>query len=179
MKKKILFFAAMAVLAIVVSGCGAKKTSDVETLSNNASDAPKVPMNSFAVSQEPVPQRTPTPVKPKEPVQAPTTPQISSSTPSVAVASSAPVSAPVPPAEQTVQIEIKDFSFNPAEVTVVVGSTVVWTNKDAISHDIKSNAFNSPLLDTGKTFEKKFTSAGTYDYNCGIHPSMTGKIIVK
>jgi len=42
-----------------------------------------------------------------------------------------------------------------------------------------SASFKSPLLSQGQTFAQKFTTAGTYDYNCSIHPSMKGKIIVK
>lgn len=160
MEKKILFFAMLAVVMLAVSGCGAKKPADNVELAPPASNKPSI--NSFSISQEPVPAKNPTPVKAPAPAANPAT----SSTPAV-------------DAVQTVQVEIKGFAFNPAELTVAVGSTVVWTNGDAISHDIKSASFNSPLLSTGQTFQQKFTTAGTYDYSCGIHPSMSGKITVK
>jgi plastocyanin/putative cell wall-binding protein len=76
-------------------------------------------------------------------------------------------------------ISIKDFTFNPAVLTISAGSTVVWTNNDAAAHNIKSSDFNSTDLAPGDTFEFKFEKTGTYNYSCGIHPAMTGQIIVK
>ncbi|HWQ89231.1 MAG TPA: cell wall-binding repeat-containing protein, partial [Desulfitobacteriaceae bacterium] len=76
-------------------------------------------------------------------------------------------------------ISIKDFTFTPAVLTVSAGSTVVWTNNDSTTHNIKSSDFNSTDLAPGDTFEFKFEKTGTYNYSCGIHPAMTGQIIVK
>ena len=75
-------------------------------------------------------------------------------------------------------VSIENFSFNPSVLTVTVGTTVVWTNNDTAVHTIKSATFNSKDLSKGDTFEYKFDKAGTYDYSCGIHPTMTGRIIV-
>lgn len=76
-------------------------------------------------------------------------------------------------------ISIENFSFKPATLTIKTGETVVWTNKDSAQHDIKSAGFNSALLSKGQTFEFKFNEKGSYDYSCGVHPSMLGKIIVE
>jgi plastocyanin len=64
-------------------------------------------------------------------------------------------------------------------VTINVGDTVVWTNNDPVPHQIASASFNSSPLSQGSSFSQKFMAAGTYDYHCAIHPSMTGQIIVK
>jgi len=75
-------------------------------------------------------------------------------------------------------VSIESFSFMPSVLTIQVGTTVVWTNNDTVVHNIKSADFNSPELKKGETFEFKFDKVGTYDYVCGIHPKMTGQIIV-
>ena len=76
-------------------------------------------------------------------------------------------------------VSIENFSFNPQALTVKVGAEVTWINNDSTIHDIKSSTFNSAGLNAGDTFKFTFSSVGTYDYNCGIHPVMTGKIIVQ
>lgn len=76
-------------------------------------------------------------------------------------------------------IIIQNFSFNPDTLTVKTGDTVTWTNSDPVNHQIKSDTFNSAQLSTNQTFSFTFTSAGTYNYSCAIHPSMAGKIIVE
>lgn len=76
-------------------------------------------------------------------------------------------------------IVIENFSFNPGTLTVSSGTTVVWTNNDSVLHSIKSDTFNSQPLSKGQSFEFMFANKGTYDYSCGIHPSMKGRIIVE
>ena len=76
-------------------------------------------------------------------------------------------------------INIQNFAFNPQETTVKKGTTVTWTNNDSAPHQIKSASFNSSQLGKGQSFSFTFNDAGTFDYSCAIHPSMTGKIIVE
>ena len=80
-----------------------------------------------------------------------------------------------------VAVKIDNFSFSPATITVPVGTTVRWTNRDDIPHTVVSDdkSIKSKPLDTDETFTYTFTKAGTYSYFCGIHPKMTAKIIVK
>ena len=77
-------------------------------------------------------------------------------------------------------VAIKDFAFDPGDASVAAGTAVTWTNEDGAAHRIKSDddSFNSDDLGQGDTFEHTFDSAGTFDYVCGIHPSMTGSITV-
>ena len=79
---------------------------------------------------------------------------------------------------QTPAVSIENSSFNPSNLTVQKGAKVEWTNNDTTAHNIKAPSFNSPDLEKGETFEFTFTTAGTYDYSCGIHPTMKGKIVV-
>lgn len=76
-------------------------------------------------------------------------------------------------------VSIEGFAFNPQSLTIKAGTTVTWTNNDAAGHDVKSDLFASPKMAKGETFSFKYETAGTYEYICGIHPSMKGTIIVE
>jgi plastocyanin len=79
------------------------------------------------------------------------------------------------------QINIDNFSFGPATLTIPVGAKVTWINHDDVPHIVTNTdkSFVSPVLDTDQQFSYVFTAPGTYSYYCSIHPKMTGKIIVK
>jgi plastocyanin len=78
-------------------------------------------------------------------------------------------------------ITIDNFTFSPKELTVAVGTTVKWVNHDDIPHTVveKKTTFRSKALDTDDSYSHTFTSAGAFDYFCGLHPHMVGQIIVK
>lgn len=78
-------------------------------------------------------------------------------------------------------VTIDNFTFTPPELTVAVGTTVKWINHDDIPHNVinKDKVFRSKALDTDDSYSFTFTTAGTFDYFCGLHPHMQGKIIVK
>jgi amicyanin len=83
---------------------------------------------------------------------------------------------------EQVQVKIDNFSFGPAALTIQSGTTVTWVNQDDVPHNVVSSegkTFKSPVLDTDQTFSYRFTTAGTYSYYCGLHPKMTGKVIVQ
>ena len=84
-------------------------------------------------------------------------------------------------AQEANEIKIDNFVFNPPELSIAVGTTVKFVNHDDIPHSVvdKNKAFRSKALDTDDSFTFTFASAGTYVYFCGLHPHMTGKIIVK
>jgi amicyanin len=89
---------------------------------------------------------------------------------------------PLLAADQDVKITIDNFTFTPPEMTVPVGATVTWINHDDIPHSVVAGdkkTFRSRALDTDQSFSFTFASAGTFDYFCGLHPHMTGKVIVK
>ena len=79
------------------------------------------------------------------------------------------------------KVTIDNFTFAPAALTISVGTTVTWENHDDIPHSLveKNKLFRSKALDTDESYAFTFTQAGTYDYFCGLHPHMVGKIIVK
>ena len=77
-------------------------------------------------------------------------------------------------------VTIDNFTFQPAELTVKVGTTVTWKNHDDIPHTVVSaGKFRSKALDTDDSFSFTFTAAGEYKYFCSLHPHMTGMIKVE
>jgi plastocyanin len=85
------------------------------------------------------------------------------------------------PSAAAVEVKIDNFVFGPQTITVPVGATVTWTNKDDIPHTSVSTdgVFKSKVLDTDEKFSYTFTKPGTYPYYCTIHPKMTGKVVVQ
>ena len=83
------------------------------------------------------------------------------------------------PASNPNMVNIQNFSFNPGTLTSKKGTTVTWTNGDSAPHQIKSATFNSSQLAKGQSFSFTFSTTGTFDYSCAIHPSMLGKIVVE
>ena len=79
----------------------------------------------------------------------------------------------------TYSIAMENFLFKPAEITIKKGDTITWTNQDSAPHDISGDTFQSNPLVKGQSFSFAFDSVGTFNYICGIHPSMKGKIIVQ
>jgi len=79
------------------------------------------------------------------------------------------------------EVKIDNFSFGPQALTVPVGATVTWINRDDIPHTVVSNdgVFKSKVRDTDEKFSYTFDKAGTYSYYCSLHPKMVGKILVQ
>ena len=90
--------------------------------------------------------------------------------------------AAAPARAATTNVSIKNFSFNPQDVTIPVGSTVQWSNDetDGTVHSVTSDdgTFTQDL-NPGDKFSFTFMSVGTFGYFCSIHPHMTGKVVVK
>lgn len=76
-----------------------------------------------------------------------------------------------------------DLRFEPAEVTVAAGGTVTW-QFGGVPHNVwfTSGAHppdDIPELTANASVSRTFTTAGSYDYECRVHPGMTGRVIVK
>ncbi len=78
-------------------------------------------------------------------------------------------------------VSISGFAFVPAVDTVKAGTTVTWTNQDAVAHTVTADdgTFGSAHLGNGVTFARAFNTAGTFTYHCAIHPSMHGTVVVQ
>ena len=84
-----------------------------------------------------------------------------------------------------VTVEIRDFKFVPATVTVHQGDTVEWKNEDTALHTATSDSeapkpgFDSGSISKGSTWRYVAATKGTYNYNCTYHTYMKGQVIVQ
>lgn len=71
----------------------------------------------------------------------------------------------------TALVEAGDAFFSPAQLTVTVGTTVVWRIVGQSAHDVtaRDGSFGSSALSFGSTFTHVFTAPGLYPYVCTIH----------
>ncbi|HJS85379.1 MAG TPA: cupredoxin family copper-binding protein [Acetobacteraceae bacterium] len=78
-------------------------------------------------------------------------------------------------------VSIDNFTFSPTPLTIAPGATVTWVNQDDIPHSIYCQSLNlrSHPMDTSESFAHRFDQPGTFDYICGIHPHMRGRIVVQ
>jgi plastocyanin len=84
--------------------------------------------------------------------------------------------------QATDKVTVQNFAFSPASITVKAGTTVTWTNSDSVAHTVtetdgKSGPASSDV-NPGSSYSFTFKDAGTYQYHCSIHPSMTGTVVV-
>jgi plastocyanin len=79
------------------------------------------------------------------------------------------------------KVSIVNFAFTPGEITIAPGESVTWTNDDGAPHGLEyhDGAKGTDLLLPGASFSRRFDRPGTYDYNCSIHPYMTGRVVVR
>ena len=78
-------------------------------------------------------------------------------------------------------VSIVNFSFNPGDLIVPVGTTVEWTNNGGTSHTSSSDddVWDSGVLGPGGSFEAVFEAPGVFAYHCNIHASMTATVTVE
>ena len=157
-------------LAVIIAGCV-----------SGPSGAPQTPAATTAIPPAPVSSA---------PTAAETTPVPTGTAPvpptTQAAAPVAPNQTPTPP--PTTAISIRNYTLNPNNVTISVGTMVVWTNLDIYPHQLVSMAsptvgpgqvFLSPVLQKNDTFSFTFNATGVYQYNAVDYPNMLGTIIVK
>lgn len=74
-------------------------------------------------------------------------------------------------------VAIRNFAFEPAQITVKAGERVTWQNDDGAPHDLvfKDGSAGVDLLLPGKAFSRAFDKPGVYDYVCSVHPYMTAR----
>jgi plastocyanin len=89
--------------------------------------------------------------------------------------------APAAAVKSGAKVSIVNFAFTPGEITIAPGETVTWTNDDGAPHGLEYNdgvKGVDPLL-PGASFSRQFDRPGTYEYNCSVHPYMTGRVVVR
>jgi plastocyanin len=81
------------------------------------------------------------------------------------------------PADATTVV-IANLAFDPSAITVPTGTTVAWTNDDAVPHTVTSTdgVFDSGIFDPGGSFSFTFNEPGSFAYICQLHPQMQGTV---
>lgn len=84
---------------------------------------------------------------------------------------------------QETSVTVRNHSYSPARLTIKKGTTVTWTNQDAVQHDItpdnpSGDWKQSSLLSRGQSYSVTFNEIGTFTYFCTPHPEMTGSVTV-
>lgn len=82
----------------------------------------------------------------------------------------------------TVTVNITNYMFMPAKITVHPGDKVIWTNQDSIPHTATSldgKSFDSGAIDPNASWSTVFTKPGSFKYRCAIHPDMQGEVDVQ
>lgn len=91
-----------------------------------------------------------------------------------------PTGPTTPAANESKTINIERLMYSPTPLEVPVGTNVTWVNKDLVAHTATATGkFDTGNIDAGKSKSLVLSTAGTYDYVCKIHPTMSGKITVK
>lgn len=79
-------------------------------------------------------------------------------------------------------LTIKDLAYEPATITIPVGSTITWTNDDSVQHTVTAknrDVLQSGALAPGATYSQTFSTPGTIEYFCEFHANMKGSIVVE
>jgi plastocyanin len=80
-------------------------------------------------------------------------------------------------------VNIDDFEYEPASLTVKTGTEVTWVNQDDVPHTVTADedGFESENLDEGDEFSNRFTDEGTFKYHCEVHGAdrMSGTVTVE
>jgi len=99
----------------------------------------------------------------------------------VAVLGLAVTGASQPASQATKAVAIRSTGFSPATVTIATGDAVRWTNRDTKNHQVVANngSFASAVIKPGRRYTHTFNTAGTFGYRDALHPSLTGKVVVK
>jgi plastocyanin len=79
------------------------------------------------------------------------------------------------------KITIENIKYEPKEIKIKKGETVVWTNSDDRDHTVTADdgSFASKKIASRDTFERKFSKAGKYKYHCDYHPRMKAVVVVE
>lgn len=176
-------------IAILVAACGGQTAVSTETaepattLQSASTTTPTPSSTTTTAGATTAPDATST--------TATTTPQATASTtgtttttarastttpPTTTTTTTTTTAAPTTPETETAEIE--NFRFSPADLTIRVGDTVVWTVTSGTHTATSSGNFDSGSLGTGQSFSYVFDRAGTYSVFCAIHPSMTATVAV-
>lgn len=84
---------------------------------------------------------------------------------------------------KTVEVEIYKYQFIPSTVEIDKGDVIIWKNMEKRQyHSVwfkQQDTQEGDYFFPGETYQRAFDAAGSFDYECGPHPKMKGRVIVK
>ena len=85
------------------------------------------------------------------------------------------------PRPTTHTVTMENMRFQPENVTVASGDTIVWVNKDLVPHTATSKAggFDSQIIQAGKSWRFTVRKKGDFAYVCTFHPTMTAVLRIE
>jgi plastocyanin len=90
------------------------------------------------------------------------------------------------PAASVDHVQIKEFKYAPATITVALGTKITWTNHDSAPHTATSGTspnsdgvFDSGTIKKGESKTATVSKRGTFTYYCAFHPFMKATVVVK
>lgn len=88
---------------------------------------------------------------------------------------------PVVTQSNQITVEIKGYDFVPRDLTVPIGATVTWVNRDRVLHDAthEGGEWATAILTQGERASLIFEEPGAFEYRCSIHPDMKAKVVVR
>lgn len=84
---------------------------------------------------------------------------------------------PTRAAPAAVTVRLEDDRFDPDEVEIAAGETVLWRWEGRNPHNVSGQGFTSKIQTNG-TFRETFDQPGSFKYRCDVHPGMTGTVVV-
>ena len=96
-------------------------------------------------------------------------------------ATSTPSAPPTPGSgAPAVNVDVIDFDYSPKALSVAVGGAVKWVNVGAKPHTVTASdgSFDSGLMVKGDAYSRTFSTAGTFEYFCDLHPAMVATVTV-
>ncbi len=86
---------------------------------------------------------------------------------------------PVVSGAEQITVEMRDYEFFPAKLTVNEGIEITWLNRDGVPHNAVADAFDSGKLNGGDSWSVVLDQTGTYSYVCTYHPGMEATLTVR
>lgn len=195
--RRLLFTGISAALVATLAACGGGSSDDAATATpvtpsavaatptKAASPSPQATASAQATPSAPAP--TPSPTAPAETATAtapaPTNPPANQPAATPVPPTPTPPPASTNPLAATIGVTAAGSSYfwAPASVKVAPGATVTWTWSGNVPHNVEGPGFGLAPTDykNADTVSFTFSGAGTYNFSCGTHPTMRGKVIVE
>lgn len=97
----------------------------------------------------------------------------------LAITAAAPLALATRASAATLQVVIKDFQFNPPEMEVQPGDTIIFINQDVAPHTAthEGGAFDTGPIQPGEAAKVQLPGSDKFEYFCQFHPNMRGQLL--